>query len=81
VDSALMDKPKRKKPGPRPDPGRVRGATTMVRSGEPWKEWLERLAAFDADARRTSPNASDTIDRALVSYAREIGFKEVAPKR
>jgi hypothetical protein len=75
---ALMAK---RKPGPKPVEGVGRTVPTTIRSTEAWKHWLERLAAFDAEARRASPNASDTIDRALVAYARQIGFKEVAPLR
>ena len=71
----------KKKPGPKPDPSRARNAVTMVRSTEPWKRWLESLAEHDADARRADANISETIDRALVLYAREIGFTKVAPKR
>jgi hypothetical protein len=57
------------------------GPSTNVRSGAAWKEWLEQLAEHDADARRADANISETIDRALVLYAREIGFTKVAPKR
>jgi hypothetical protein len=71
----------KKKPGPKPDPSRAKEAVTNVRSGEPWKRWIERLAEFDAEMRRTDTNISDTIDRAVVLYAREIGFDQVAPRR
>lgn len=71
----------KKKPGPKPDPSRVRESVTNVRSGTAWKEWLEQLAEHDADARRADANISETIDRALVLYAREIGFTKVAPRR
>jgi hypothetical protein len=81
MEGLLMAQPKRGKPGPKPDPEKARGETSMVRSGREWKEWATRLAAFDAEARRTNPSLSDTIDRALVSYAKEIGFGEPAPRR
>jgi hypothetical protein len=70
-----------KKPGPKPDPSRVRDAMTMIRSRVPWKEWLERLAEFDARQRRTDTNVSETMDRAAVMYARAIGFEETPPLR
>jgi hypothetical protein len=66
----------KKKPGPKPDPSRVRTDTIMVRGMTAWKEWVEEFAEFD---RATS--LSELIDRALVSYARERGFPKQAPKR
>jgi hypothetical protein len=64
----------KKKPGPRPvDGGRV--AATNIRSTVAWKEWLDRLADFDRST------VADVVDHALVAYARQVGFKEVAPKR
>jgi hypothetical protein len=66
----------KKKPGPKPDPSKARDATTMVRSTQPWKEWVERLAEHER-----APSVSDLIDRALVAYARQVGFKEGAPRR
>ena len=69
------DKP-RKKPGPKPDPDRVRSAAIMVRGRPEWKAWVERLA----DHAR-APSLNDLFDRALVVYARHVDFEEVAPKR
>lgn len=69
------------KPGPKVGEGGERDVPTTIRSTRSWKDWVTRLAAYDADARRSQTNVSDTIDRALVDYARSIGFKEVAPKR
>jgi hypothetical protein len=71
----MAESPKRK-PGPKPDPSRVRDATTMVRSSQAWKEFVEKLADFDR-----SPSISDLFDRAVVAYARQVGFKEMPPKR
>lgn len=46
-----------------------------VRGRVEWKEWVARLAVAD----RTSLN--ELVDRALISYARQIGFKEGPPQR
>jgi hypothetical protein len=79
----LMSEPKKpkKKPGPKPDPSRSRNAVTMVRSTETWKRWLESLAEHDGNTRRADANISETIDRALALYARDIGFEKTPPKR
>lgn len=47
----------------------------QMRGTPDFKGWLERLAEFD----RTT--VADIADRAIVRYAREIGFKEDPPKR
>lgn len=69
------------KPGPKVGEGGERDVPTTIRSTRAWKEWLTELAAHDADARRSQINVSDTVDQALVAYARSIGFAKVAPKR
>lgn len=66
----------RKKPGPKPDPSRVRDAATMVRSGLAWKQAVEAFAEWDR-----APSVSDLIDRAIVAYARERGYDKAFPKR
>lgn len=71
----------KKRPGPKPTEGVGRTEAITIRSTPAYKAWVERLAKHDADLRRSSPNVSDTNDRALVAYAREIGFMEVAPIR
>ncbi|HWE35279.1 MAG TPA: hypothetical protein VG406_01810 [Isosphaeraceae bacterium] len=78
--SGTEERPKRR-PGPKPDPARTRHAVTNIRSAPGWKAWLERLAAFDSEARRADANISETVDRALVLYAQSIRFPEAAPKR
>jgi hypothetical protein len=65
-----------KKGAPKPEPNRVRSATTNLRSTPEWKEWAEKLAEHDR-----APSLIELIDRALVAYARGVGFKDVAPKR
>jgi hypothetical protein len=55
---------------------RVRTAVTAIRSRPEWREWVERLAEFDRCA-----SLNELFDRALVAYGRQVGFKEVAPKR
>jgi hypothetical protein len=72
---ADMAKPK-KKPGPKPDPTRVRDAVTNVRSTEAWKNAVEEFAEWDR-----APSVSDLIDRAIVAYARERGYDKAFPKR
>jgi hypothetical protein len=69
------------KPGPKVGEGGERDVPTTIRSTKAWKEWVTKLAVYDADARRSQTNVSDTVDRALVDYARSIGFQDVAPKR
>jgi hypothetical protein len=69
------DRPKGK-PGPKPDPSRVRTSVTMVRSMPEWKTWVEELAAHDR-----ASSLGDLLDHALVSYAREIKFPKPAPRR
>lgn len=64
------------KPGPKPDPARVRSEAVMLRGRPEWKEWLGRLAEFDR-----APSMNELFDRAITAYARDIGFKEAAPKR
>jgi hypothetical protein len=46
-----------------------------IRGRVAWKLWLDELAAFD----RSTLN--DLIDRALVRYARDIGFTKEPPER
>jgi hypothetical protein len=47
----------------------------IVRGSKEWREWLGRLAEHD----RTT--MADLIDRAVVDYARKVGFGEGAPRR
>jgi len=46
-----------------------------IRVATDYRDWLNRLA----DHERI--NTSDLIDRAITRYAREVGFKEMPPKR
>lgn len=66
----------KRKPGPKPDPSRVRIATTLVRSSEGWKAEVEALAEHDR-----APSVSDLIDRAVAAYARSIQYPKPIPKR
>ena len=59
-----------------PKEQRVRTAVTAIRSRPEWKDWVERLAEFDR-----APSLNDLFDRAMVIYARHVGFNEVPPKR
>jgi hypothetical protein len=71
----------KRKPGPKPSEGVGRTEAITIRTTPAYKSWVERLAQHDATLRRASANVSETNDRALVAYAREIGFKEAAPIR
>jgi hypothetical protein len=66
----------KKKPEAKPPtaPGPRRTVLTIKGTDE-WRGWLERLG----EHLRTP--ASTIVDHALVRYAREMGFKEEAPKR
>jgi hypothetical protein len=59
----------------KPSAGSTRATTVAVRATTEWKEWLDRLAEHE---RLT---VADVIDQALVKYARDKGFPEIAPKR
>ena len=67
---------KRAGAGRKPQPDRVRLATTMVRSSDAWKEAVIAFAEWDR-----APSVSDLIDRALVAYARQQGYDKPIPKR
>jgi hypothetical protein len=74
-----MARPKKKagsKPGPKPDPERVRSVTTILRSRPEWRKWVEDLAAFDR-----APSLVELMDRALVAYARGVKFPTPPPRR
>jgi hypothetical protein len=60
----------------KPEESRVRTGVILVRGVPEWKSWTEELADFDR-----APSTSDLIDRALVVYARHVGFTKAAPKR
>jgi hypothetical protein len=60
----------------RKSPAKQPRATLYAIKGQPaWKAWVDELAAFD---RLSVP---DVIDRALVAYARSIGFGKLPPER
>jgi uncharacterized protein (DUF1778 family) len=46
-----------------------------IRVSSEYRDWLNRLAEFER------VNLSDLLDRAITRYARDVQFKEVAPKR
>ena len=70
----LMAEPKEKgKPGPKPDPQRVRTALVQIRAMPDWKDWVKELADFDRC------DVVDLIDKALVGYARGVKFPKQAP--
>jgi hypothetical protein len=74
ADPMTKHKPKQK-PGPKPDPSRVRTALVQIRAMPAWKEWVKEFA----DQERC--DVVDLIDRALVAYARQVRFAKPAPRR
>src|SRR5262249_53709693 len=69
---------KRKSPPPAaapPDPSGTPSVIVSVRVSPEYRAWLDRLASFERIP------ISDLLDRALVAYAPQVGFKEVAPRR
>jgi hypothetical protein len=50
-------------------------AMPAVRGSAPWREWVRGLLEHD---RSDWP---DLVDKALVAYAKSIGYKEAAPRR
>lgn len=64
----------RVKPGPKPDPERVRSSNTNLRSRPEWKAWLEEVASSKG------LTAAEVIDRALLLWARDEGLT-MPPKR
>jgi hypothetical protein len=65
----------KKKTGDRAKSTNVTPNAVVVRGCREWHEWLKELAEHD----RTS--MAETIDRALIDYARKVGFKKGAPER
>ncbi len=79
VTVAKSDKPTddtKGKPGPKPDPDKVRSASILLKGRPVWKVWVLELAEHCH-----SPNTNELVDRALLYYAREMGFPKPAPKR
>ncbi len=80
MSTALMSKKKGKagdEAEGKPEPvARVRTGVLMIRGVPEWKAWAEELAEFDR-----APSMNDLVDRALVVYARHVGFAKTAPKR
>jgi len=62
--------------GGRPVGEHARIATVPIRCSEEWKAAVSELAAWDRAA-----SLADLFDRAIVSYARERGYKVQIPKR
>jgi hypothetical protein len=65
-----QSEPRRKTRDPAPRP-----IALTIRGRAPWKDWVAKLAKHE----RISIN--ELVDRALVKYGREIGFKENPPER
>jgi hypothetical protein len=70
IDDSERRKPKRKRRDSEPRP-----IALTIRGRQQWKEWVASLAEFE----RVSIN--ELVDRALVKYAREVGYKAGAPER
>jgi hypothetical protein len=76
---AVARKPPRKGPGeksPRKPPDdEPRQVLLSIKGRLAWKEWLDRLAAFDRSS------TVQLIDRAVARYAKDVGFNEPPPER
>jgi hypothetical protein len=48
----------------------------VIRCSPEYRDWIKRSVAFTR-----SVSAADLIDKALVAFMRDAGFKEGAPKR
>jgi hypothetical protein len=55
--------------------GQPASVIVSIRVAPEYRDWLDRLADFER------VNTSDLFDRAMTRYAREVGFKEAAPRR
>jgi len=64
----------KKKPGPKPQPSRVRGAVTNIRSTQAWKEWVAEFAAEEGC------DLVDLVEEAFLMLAHKKGFK-MPPQR
>jgi hypothetical protein len=71
-----MEPPKKRGPRPKGEAGRVRVTTTMIRSSPEWRRAVEELAEADR-----AVSLAELFDRAIVSYARQIGHKKPIPRR
>lgn len=67
------DKPKGK-PGPKPQPNRVRASVTNIRSTPEWKAWLVEFA----DAQGT--DIVDLMEEGMLMLAHKRGFKMPPPR-
>ena len=76
-DGAMVDPmpiPKRRKPGRPKGAGPLRETVVALRGSPEWKSWLDE---FSGHCRL---GLSDTIEQALIVYARERGYRR-PPKR
>jgi hypothetical protein len=68
-------------PSPSGEPGGERPVAIQVRGWPAWKEWVVRLAQFEAKRLSVAVNLNALVGRALIYYARSIGFPEEPPER
>ena len=61
--------------GSAPQAGGRKPNGLVIRASNEWREWIRRAADHD----RTT--VADFLDRAAAIYARQLGFKEMPPKR
>lgn len=72
---------KKKKTENKPDPAsgpetwKKKPLIVNLRGSDEFKAWIQDLAAFDRQS------VSGIVERALVGYARSIGFTKEAPER
>jgi hypothetical protein len=70
--AGIMAKKRKEAPQSKAPPASV---IVSIRVASDYRDWLDRLAEFER------VNLSDLLDRAITRYARDVGFKEAAPKR
>jgi hypothetical protein len=72
---ATMAKPK-KRPGPKPQPQRVRDDTVMIRCRNEWRVFLDQLAQRDG-----AGTVAELVERAVAEYATRRAFPGPIPPR
>jgi len=65
----------KKTPTPKPTVADSRAIIVTLKGNPEFRDWLNRFAEFDRST------AVQITEKALVAYARQLGFEEPAPKR
>jgi hypothetical protein len=67
------------RPAPVPEPP-IQRSIVGFKGTQEYQDWMKRLLRHSKSARQAT-NLTDLIDRAIVAYARQIGFDEDPPAR